>query len=69
MSRYPAVAKSLPEPITVTFKTAAALTGLCESKIQKMVYAGEIENVKVGTRRLVIFASLKKLLTPSDSPT
>jgi excisionase family DNA binding protein len=37
---------------------------LGRTKLYDLLTKGEIQSVRVGTRRLIVFASLKALLTP-----
>lgn len=50
------------EPISVRIATAVTLTGLCRTKIYELIDTGEIEAVKVGRSRLLLFRSLRKLI-------
>jgi excisionase family DNA binding protein len=54
---------SVNEPVTITVPTAIALSGLGRTKLYEMISSGEIESVLVGTRRLIVFASLRARLT------
>ena len=38
-------------------------SGLGRTKLYELITKGEIESVRVGTRRLIVFASLKARLT------
>ena len=49
-------------PITVTIKTAKALSGLGNTKIWQEIKAGRLKTVSVGRRRLVLYHSLLELL-------
>jgi excisionase family DNA binding protein len=40
------------------------VSGLGRTKLYELLTNGEIQSVRVGTRRLIVFASLKALLTP-----
>jgi hypothetical protein len=48
-------------------KDAEHLSGLGHTKLAELVKNGSISSVTIGGRRLVIFASLKALLTPADA--
>ncbi|MGO9427560.1 excisionase family DNA-binding protein [Rhodoblastus sp.] len=50
------------DPVTVTIPTAIKLSGLGRTKLYELLAKQEIESVRVGTRRLINFASLKALL-------
>jgi excisionase family DNA binding protein len=52
-------------PITVTVPHARELSGLGHTKIWEMISSGKLEAVRVGRRRLVVYASLEKLLRPT----
>lgn len=51
------------EPITVTISEAVRASGLSRTKLYELIGAGRVNSVRVGTRRLVIFESLKSFLT------
>jgi excisionase family DNA binding protein len=51
------------EPMTVTIQTAVRLSGLGRTKLYELMSKKEIESVRIGTRRLIVFASLKARLT------
>ena len=51
------------EPMTVTIQTAVKLSGLGRTKLYELMSKKEIESVRIGTRRLIVFASLKARLT------
>jgi excisionase family DNA binding protein len=52
-----------PDPMTVTIPVAVRLSGLGRTKLYELLTNGEIQSVRVGIRRLIVFASLKALLT------
>jgi excisionase family DNA binding protein len=54
-----------PKPLTVSVKNAEKLTDLGHTKIYELLGDGTIESVKVGNKRLIVFASLERLTTPS----
>ncbi|MGC2409400.1 MAG: hypothetical protein WA441_05255 [Methyloceanibacter sp.] len=54
---------STVEPVTVTVPVALRISGLGRTKFYELLANGEIESVRVGTRRLIVFASLKARLT------
>jgi hypothetical protein len=60
------------KPISVTVEKTKRISGLGETKIWELIGNGTLESVSVGRRRLVIYASLCRLLTPtgpqSDHP-
>jgi excisionase family DNA binding protein len=51
------------EPVTVTVSAAIKYSGLGRTKLYELLSKGEIESVRVGSRRLIVFASLKERLT------
>jgi len=50
------------EPLTCSVKSAAAAIGVCRASLYTMMKTGQIETVKVGGRRLVKIASVRKLV-------
>jgi excisionase family DNA binding protein len=58
--------KAIPftERISCTIRQACSATGLSRSTIYEAIAAGWIDSITVGRRRLVIVASLKKLIMP-----
>jgi hypothetical protein len=52
------------KPITITVAEAKRLSGLGHTKLWELIGSGVLENVQVGRRRLVIYASLCRLLAP-----
>ena len=55
------------KPLTVTVPAARSLTGLGNTTIWALIKSGELELVRVRRRRLVLYASLEKLLSPVPS--
>jgi excisionase family DNA binding protein len=51
------------DPLTVTVPQALRMSGLGRTKLYELIARREIESVRVGTRRLINFASLKARLT------
>lgn len=51
------------DPVTVTVPVALRLSGLGRTKLYELLQSREIESVRVGKRRLIVFASLKARLT------
>jgi excisionase family DNA binding protein len=49
-------------PLTVSVARAAELVGLGKSTVWKLIADGELETVKIGNKRLVLFASLADLI-------
>jgi excisionase family DNA binding protein len=58
------------KPLAVTVAVARSLSGLGNTTIWALIKSGKLESVRVRRRRLIIYRSLEKLLspTPSDSP-
>jgi excisionase family DNA binding protein len=54
---------STVEPVTVTVPAAIKLSGLGRTKLYELIARKEIQSITVGTRRLIVFASLKARLT------
>jgi excisionase family DNA binding protein len=61
---------STPEPWTVSVKDAAARTGLTKWGIYKLADAGVLDTVYSGSRRLVIYSSLRDYIEslPTERP-
>jgi excisionase family DNA binding protein len=61
-----AVQRAVPSspfpPLTVSVARAAELVGLGKSTVWKLIADGELESVKVGNKRLVLFVSLADLI-------
>jgi excisionase family DNA binding protein len=57
------------DPVTVTIPVALRLSGLGRTKLYELLASQEIESVRVGTRRLIVFASFKARLTDPRSNT
>jgi excisionase family DNA binding protein len=49
-------------PLTVSVVRAAELVGLGKSTMWKLIAGGELETVKIGKKRLVLFTSLADLI-------
>lgn len=52
------------KPLTVTVKRAIELSGLGLTTIYKLINEGVLETTNVGTRRLIVFASLERAVLP-----
>jgi excisionase family DNA binding protein len=50
------------EPIFVSVKTACHLVALGPTKLYELISAGAIESTKIGGKRLLVYASLKRLI-------
>ena len=57
------------EPILVTVRTACRLVGLGPTKLYELLKAGAIESTKIGGKRLLVYQSLKGLVTTGSSST
>ncbi len=53
-----------PRPLAVTITTARKITGLGNTTVWKLISEGRLDTVSVGRRRLILYASLEKLLSP-----
>jgi hypothetical protein len=54
-----------PKPITVTIPTTRQISGLGNTTVWKLIAEKKLDTVRVGKRRLVLYASLERLLTPA----
>ena len=52
-------------PIAVRIRDAVRMTGICRSKLYELMESGDIQSAKIGTSRLIIVASLQKLIDES----
>jgi excisionase family DNA binding protein len=50
------------EPLAVDIREACRLTGLGRSKLYELLTADEIPSVKIGKRRVIPVASLRKFI-------
>jgi excisionase family DNA binding protein len=55
-------------PVTITVRRAGELSGLGNTKIWELIKTGELQTVRIGRRRLVLFKSLVALLWPAALP-
>jgi excisionase family DNA binding protein len=53
-------------PVTVTVAVALRLSGLGRTKLYELIAKGEIKSLRVGTRRLISFGSLKSFLEKEE---
>jgi len=51
-----------PKPLAVTVKQGRAIVGLGNTKFYELIKSGRVQTTMVDGRRLVIYASLEKLL-------
>jgi excisionase family DNA binding protein len=49
-------------PLTITIKSAVELSGLSRVTINRLMWAGKLRSSKVGSRRLIEYASFVKAL-------
>ena len=54
------------KPITVTVKQAMSLSGLGCSTLYKLMAAGTLNRRKIGSRTLINYESLERLLAPKS---
>jgi excisionase family DNA binding protein len=54
--------KNQMKPVTVTVENALRLSGLGRTKLYELMNQGRLKTVKIGRRRLVVFASLEALV-------
>jgi len=54
------------KPLTVTVKQAMSLSGLGCSTLYKLMAAGTLVRRKIGSRTLISYESLERLLTPKS---
>lgn len=57
------------KPLAVTIGTARKLSGLGNTKIWELIKDRKLNTVSVGRRRLVVYASLERLLSPEAGAT
>jgi hypothetical protein len=63
-----AISRDALKPITVTLLKAKQLSGLGYTKLWELIGTGELQTVRVGRRRLIIYESLCRLLAPDGQP-
>jgi hypothetical protein len=54
------------EPITLTVPSALRASGLGRTKFYELIAAAKIKTIKIGSRRLVVYSSLKDLLSGGE---
>lgn len=54
------------EPLTVTVPEALRLTGLGRTSLYRLIGEKKLRHVKVGSRTLIDFASIKRLIDSGD---
>jgi hypothetical protein len=62
--RKPIKLRPNKRPITVTIAHAREISGLGNSTIWKLISEGRLDTVSIGRRRLVLYDSLERLLSP-----
>jgi hypothetical protein len=55
-------------PLTVTVKQSQKLSGLGLTKTYQLINSGVLEAVKIGSRTLITYRSLERLLLPPTEP-
>jgi excisionase family DNA binding protein len=55
------------KPLTVSVKTAQQIIGVGNTTMYELIGDGRVESIKMGNKRLILFASLERLVTPSNS--
>lgn len=55
-------------PLAASIKQAGAALGVGKSTIYKLIGTGELESTLIGTRRVIVYESLKALLRPAAGP-
>jgi hypothetical protein len=55
-------------PLTVTVAMARKISGLGNTTIWALIKTGELQSVLVRRRRLVVYGSLERLLSPAKEP-
>ena len=56
------LASSKLETLAVTIQKACEIVGIRPTKMYELIDAGAVESFKIGNRRLLKYASLKKLV-------
>lgn len=56
-----------PKPIAVTIPMTRKISGLGNTTVWKLIAEKKLATVNVGRRKLVIYESLERLLTPDES--
>jgi hypothetical protein len=56
------------KPLTVTVATARKISGLGNTTIWGLIKREKLKSVCVGRRRLIVYSSLERLLSPSELP-
>lgn len=54
------------DPITVTIAEAQRRSGIGRTMLYELIKQNELESIRIGRRRLIVFASLKERLTGTD---
>lgn len=54
------------EPLAVTVPVALQISGLGRTTLYSLIARGKIKSVRVGSRRLISFASLKAFLSAGE---
>jgi hypothetical protein len=57
------------KPLTVTVAMARKISGLGNTTIWALIKDRKLESISIGRRRLIVFNSLEKLLSPPSPET
>jgi len=57
------------EPIFVSVRSACHLTALGPTKLYELIKAGAVQSTKIGGKRLLVYQSLKGLVTTGSCST
>ena len=52
-----------PEPLTVTVQEGERIIGIGHTKMYELINSGKIKTIKIGQRRLIVYSSLKALVS------
>jgi excisionase family DNA binding protein len=67
--RSAASEKHTADPFVVSILEAARLTALCRATIYSLLKTGKLRSIKVGTRHLVDYSSIKELMARGSEET
>jgi hypothetical protein len=56
------ICSTSPKPLAITIKTTGDVLGIGLTKTWELVKEGKLETIAIGTRRLVLFASIERLV-------
>jgi excisionase family DNA binding protein len=55
------------DPMAVTVDDAKHITGLGHTKLYELISDGTLKSVAIGKRRLILYTSIRDLLTPASA--